>query len=545
MNKRSNDMSRSKIAQKLELARVLHRAGLFKFAGLSKTRRIIKGARAWGRSPAFGFTALAVRQPDSVAVIDDGGSATFRELDRRSNALARGLRQVGIGEGSVVGLMGRNHRGFIESLLACSKVGANTLLLNTMFGAPQLADVAEREGMSGLIYDEEFSGVLSDVVGMPRFTSFGAGEAPSISEVITTCSGEEVEAPTVPGRFTLLTSGTTGAPKGAKRGPEKGGLFQAASMLSRLPLRWGERTKVAAPMFHSWGLGHFQLGLLLGSTLVLNRQFDPEATLRSVEQNRCTSLAVVPIMMQRILALPGEVKRRYDLSSLRVTASSGSALPGHLAVAWMDTFGDNLYNLYGSTEVAMASIANPQDLRAAPGTAGRPPTGTRVRILDAQGAPLGVGRTGRIFVASGMSFDGYTSGDDKEQIGEFVSSGDVGHFDGDGRLFVDGRDDEMIISGGENLFPREVEDLIAKRTDVVEVAVIGASDEEWGQRLQAFVVAAAGAKLDEDDIRAYVKSSLASYKVPRDVFFVDSLPRNATGKVLKRALGAEQPAASS
>jgi fatty-acyl-CoA synthase len=241
-------------------------------------------------------------------------------------------------------------------------------------------------------------------------------------------------------------------------------------------------------------------------------------------------------MMQRILALPGEVKRKYDLSSLRVTAASGSALSGHLATEWMDTFGDNLYNFYGSTEVAMATVATPEDMRAAPGTAGKPPLGTIVKILDQQGQPVPQGEAGRIFVANSISFEGYTSGDDKERLEGMVSSGDVGHFDGAGRLFVDGRDDDMIVSGGENVFPREVEDLIAGRDDVEEVAVIGVGDPEWGQRLKAFVVLKPAVVLSEEDVKAYVKQSLASYKVPRDVAFIEALPRNATGKVLRRDL---------
>jgi fatty-acyl-CoA synthase len=240
--------------------------------------------------------------------------------------------------------------------------------------------------------------------------------------------------------------------------------------------------------------------------------------------------------MQRMLALPDDVKRKYDLSSLRITAASGSTLPGHLATEWMDTFGDNLYNFYGSTEVAMASVAAPEDMRAAPGTAGKPPLGTIVKILDSQGEPLPTGQTGRIFVANAISFEGYTSGDDKERLGSMVSSGDVGHFDENGRLFVDGRDDDMIISGGENVFPREVEDLIGGRDQVEEVSVLGVSDSEWGQRLKAFVVLKLGATLSEDDVKAHVKHNLASHKVPRDVVFLDELPRNATGKVLKREL---------
>jgi len=202
----------------------------------------------------------------------------------------------------------------------------------------------------------------------------------------------------------------------------------------------------------------------------------------------------------------------------------------------MDTFGENVYNLYGSTEVAWATIATPEDLRAAPGTAGRPPRGTVVRVVDEEGNDVEPGKTGRLFVGNEMAFEGYTGGGGKEVLDGLLSSGDVGHFDPEGRLFIDGRDDEMIVSGGENVFPREVEDLLSDHEAIKEVAVIGVDDEEFGQRLKAFVVPNEGAELTEDEVKGHVKSNLARYKVPREVEFLDSLPRNATGKVLKREL---------
>jgi fatty-acyl-CoA synthase len=274
--------------------------------------------------------------------------------------------------------------------------------------------------------------------------------------------------------------------------------------------------------------------------MVLRPRFDPEDTLRAVAEHRARVLAVVPVMMQRILSLPDEVKGRYDLSSLELTAASGSALPGELATKWMDEFGDNLYNLYGSTEVAWASIATPEDMRAAPGTAGRPPRGTTIKIVDDQGHELPQGETGRIFIGNQLAFEGYTGGGDKEHLGDLLSSGDVGHFDSDGRLFIDGRDDEMIVSGGENVFPREIEDLLANHEAVEEVAAIGVEDEEFGQRLRAFVVREGGVEVGEDELKEFVKKNLARYKVPREIVFVDELPRNATGKVLKRELAERQ-----
>jgi fatty-acyl-CoA synthase len=280
------------------------------------------------------------------------------------------------------------------------------------------------------------------------------------------------------------------------------------------------------------------MSLPTASTIVLRRRFDPEDTLRAVRDNRAQVLAVVPVMVQRILRLPEETLAKYDLSSLRITSISGSALPGELALEWMDRFGDSVYNLYGSTEVSWATVATPEDLRAAPGTAGRPPRGTAVRLYDEAGREVPQGEVGRIFVGNEMAFEGYTGGGGKEIVDGLLSSGDVGHIDSEGRLFIDGRDDEMIVSGGENVFPREVEDLLADHEAVVEVAVIGVDDAEFGQRLKAFVVVKDGVEIAEDDLKAHVKANLASYKTPREIEFLEELPRNATGKVLKRDLRA-------
>jgi fatty-acyl-CoA synthase len=293
---------------------------------------------------------------------------------------------------------------------------------------------------------------------------------------------------------------------------------------------------IAAPMFHSWGMLHFALGLSLSSTLVLRRKFDPEGTLSATAQHEATALIVVPVMLSRILELPQETIDLYDLSRLRVIAASGSALPGELATKVMDRFGDVLYNLYGSTEVAWATIATPKDLRAAPGTAGTPPRGTVLRIVDEDGRPVPRGETGRIFVGNEMAFEGYTGGGNKDVLDGLMSTGDVGHLDEAGRLFVDGRDDEMIVSGGENVFPREVEDLLAAREEVEECAVIGVPDAEFGQRLKAFVVLRDGASMTAEAVQEHVKANLARFKVPREVVFLDALPRNATGKILKREL---------
>ena len=320
-----------------------------------------------------------------------------------------------------------------------------------------------------------------------------AGGAPTLDMLARGQSASSLDPPPEPSRVIILTSGTTGTPKGAQR-KQPDSLVPIASLLSAIPLRARETTMIAAPMFHSWGMAHFLLSLTLGSTLVVRRRFDPEDTLAAVAHHRASALAVVPVMLQRIMELPDEVVARYDTSALRVIAVSGSALPGDLATRVMDRFGDVVYNLYGSTEVAWATIAGPADLRAAPGTArAARRAGRSCGCTTTAGTALtGPGQTGRIFVGNEMAFDGYTGGGGKDVIDGLMSTGDVGHFDDGGRLFIDGRDDEMIVSGGENVFPREVEDLLADHPCVAEAAVIGVPDDAWGERLRAYVVAVDG-----------------------------------------------------
>ncbi|HEX6311102.1 MAG TPA: AMP-binding protein, partial [Acidimicrobiia bacterium] len=450
-----------------------------------------------------------------------------------------GLAGAGVGAGDTVGVLCRNHRGFVETTVALGKLGADALLLNTGFAAAQIADVAAAHTPRALVYDDDLASRLGNLgPNVTRIRAWPVDEragGPTVDELIAAGPPTALAAPDRAGRLIVLTSATTGPPRGAARGPVTS-VDGAVALLARIPLRSREATMIAAPLFHSWGFAHFALGLSLRSTLVLRRRFDAEATLAAVASTRATALVVVPVMLRRILALGPERLRARDVSSLRVVAASGSPLTASLATRFMDEFGEVLYNLYGSTEVAWATVATPDDLRAAPGTAGRLPRGTVVRVFDDHGHDVAPGSPGRIFVGNRMLFEGYTGGGTKETIRGLMSTGDVGHFDGAGRLFVDGRDDDMIVSGGENVFPSEVEELLARHPAIEEAAVVGVPDDEFGQRLKAFVVTRAGAELTADDVRGLAREQLARFKVPREVEFVDDLPRNETGKIVKRAL---------
>jgi acyl-CoA synthetase (AMP-forming)/AMP-acid ligase II len=535
---------RSSAADSAFELKVLQEAGVLGFLRPDKALKMGATFLRWGASPATGVATAAIHYPHEIAIVDERGALGFERLHRRSNALAHSFAAMGIGHEDGVGIMCRNHRGFVEATLAAAKLGAGVLYLNTMFAGPQLAEVTRREKPKALVYDAEFAGLLEGVDdSVARIIGWvdedeEPGE-PTLEQLIAAGAESDLRPPPDKPRFVILTSGTTGTPKGAQRSSPDG-LLGIAALIDKIPFRSRETMMIAAPLFHSWGFFHFVMSLPTASTMVLRRRFDPEETLQAVQESRAEVLAAVPVMVQRILALPDETLASYDLSSLRITSLSGSALPGELALAWMDRFGDSVYNLYGSTEVAYATIATPEDLRAAPGTAGRPPRGTTVRILDEAGEEVPRGDVGRIFVGNEMSFEGYTGGGGKEVIDGLLSSGDVGHIDSGGRLFIDGRDDEMIVSGGENVFPREVEDLLADHQAVAEAAVIGVEDSEFGQRLKAFVVAKDGVEIGEDELKAHVKANLASYKTPREVEFLEELPRNATGKVLKRDLHARE-----
>jgi fatty-acyl-CoA synthase len=520
-------------------AAVCLRSGM---VGLEPPHRMAQLVRAIERYGLLGgsITAAALRHGDRPAVVDERGSVTYQELDQNSNALANAWRERGLEAGQGVAILVRNHRGFLESVFAAAKCGARIILLNTSFAGPQIHEVAMREGTDLLVHDEEYGELLGDIAP-PHGSWYAWTDEPRQDSLDALIEGGDTSSPLKPSvqaRITILTSGTTGTPKGAPRSEPKS-LGLVGGLLSKVPFRAGEVTELCVPMFHALGFAQALVGISLGSTLLIRRRFEPEETLRSVERHRATAMVMVPVMLQRTVDKLDEIDLRPDTSSLRIIFLSGSALGPDLAVRAMKAFGPVVYNLYGSTEVAYATIATPEDLRAEPATAGRVVRGSLVKLFDDQGREVPEGKTGRIFVGNLGQFEGYTGGGTKEMIDGLMSSGDVGHFDREGRLFIDGRDDEMIVSGGENVFPTEVEALLAGHEAVSEAAVIGVDDVEFGQHLKAFVVTRPGATLSEDDVKGYVKDNLARYKVPREVVFLDELPRNATGKVLKRELEEE------
>ncbi len=509
--------------------------------GPQRPRRLVQLLLAFDRFGMLGgaVAAGAIRHGDRPAVIDELGELTYQQLDERSNALANAWRELGLQPGEGVAVLARNHRGFLEAVFAAAKCRAKIVLLNTSFAGPQIQEVASREGTDLLVYDDEYSEMLAGVEP-PRGNWRAWAQAPgqdTLEALIRRGSSKPPPKSDVAARIVILTSGTTGTPKGAPRA-EPRSLAPLGGFLSKVPFRAGEVTELCVPMFHALGFVHSILGIALGSTLVIRRHFDPEEVLESLEHRRASALVVVPVMLQRMLdkASSRQLKPRERFEQLRIVFVGGSQLGAELCKRAMASFGPIVYNLYGSTEVAVATIATPEDLLEEPGSVGKVVRGSVVQVLDDRGEQVAPGITGRLFVGNASQFEGYTGGGAKEFVRGLMASGDVGHFDSAERLFIDGRDDDMIVSGGENVFPGEVEELLAGHDAVQEVAVIGVDDEQFGQRLKAFVVTRGGAELSEDQVMEFVRDNLARYKVPREVVFLEELPRNSTGKVLKREL---------
>jgi acyl-CoA synthetase (AMP-forming)/AMP-acid ligase II len=531
----------SRFEQALGIVGTLWRARMIAPMRPDRYLKMAAAMRREGMGMTVGFASAAQRCPDRPGLIDELGTLTWRQLDERINALAAALQKLPSGRPKVIGIMCRNHRGFVEALVAANRIGSDVLLLNTSFAGPAMADVVNREDVDAVIYDEEFTATvdraLADRPDATRIVAWTDGEHElTVEQLIAEHLGQHPERTGGKSKIILLTSGTTGTPKGAKQSGGGAGVGTLKAILDRTPWRAEETVVIVAPMFHAWGFSQLIFAASMACTVVTRRKFDPEATLELIDRHQATGLAVVPVMFDRIMDLPDDVRNRYSGRSLRFAAASGSRMRPDVVISFMDQFGDVIYNNYNATEAGMIATATPEDLRAAPDTAGRPAGGTEIRILDPEFNELPVGEVGTIYVRNDTQFDGYTSGAGKDFHAGFMSSGDVGYLDENGRLFVVGRDDEMIVSGGENVYPIEVEKTLAAHPEVAEAAVIGVDDEQYGQRLAAFVVLEPGGSASVETLKQHVRDNLANYKVPREIAILDELPRGSTGKIQRNEL---------
>ena len=516
-------------------------------AGATDPRGIVALARnlPWllGRGPSLGIVSQmnAVVLRDKAALHDRNGVLTWSELDRRANQAANTLWQLGLRSNDRVATLLRNGREAIEIALGAQKLGMVACPLNTWAKPKELESTLATADPSVLVYDTAHAEQVERCApeGLPLV--FVGASAKALEGSLDYEELMEDQAATPPAPFTrdpgsprviIHTSGTTGSPKGASRNASAAGVGALANLLSVVPYQRDDVILCPAPLFHSFGLATFTFGTVLGATFVLPEKFDPKGSLDLIEAHGATAASFVPVMIKRILALPEGVRSAYDLSSLRIVMASGSAMGEGLRRQTLELFGPVLSDLYGSTEAGWVAIATPEDIKQRPKAAGKPTPGIEVRIFGEDGEEKPTGETGEIYVRSDLLFEGYTSGDGKDQRDGFMTIGDLGHLDEDGYLYIDGRADDMVVVGGENVYPAEIEEVIGGISGVDDVAVMGVPDDEYGQVLTAFVVGSVSQK----KVTSVCKEELASYKVPKRVQLVDELPRTSTGKVVKREL---------
>ncbi len=502
---------------------------------LSIPRLLVRGPSLGiiSRNNAFAFGS-------KPAIHDRDGTLTWAELDRRANRAASMLAAIGASPGDRVAMLLRNGHEMAELILGCQKSGIVACPLNTWAKPKELTATIGGSKPVVLIYDQLHAEQVKEAGSRGAvLVQVGEGEgvkgSKSYEVLLADASARPPAAVTLnrgSARIIIHTSGTTGTPKGASRDSSASGIGALANILGVVPYRRDDVLLIPTPMFHSFGLASFSFGTALGTTMVMPERFDPAETLELIEKHKVTALSLVPVMIRRIVALPEAKRKAHDLSSLRILMASGSVLSDDLRRAATELFGPVMYDLYGSTEIGWVAIATPEDIATRPRTVGKPVEGTEVAVFSASGEKLGRGEIGELYIKSEILFEGYISGDTKDERDGYMSIGDLGHFDEDGFLYVEARTDDMVVVGGENVYPVEVEQIIEDIPGVEEVTVFGMESEEYGHVLIAFVVG----KVTAAEVKKACKAELASYKVPKEVKVVKELPRTSTGKVLKREL---------
>jgi fatty-acyl-CoA synthase len=532
-------------------ARVVHRSGLLWELTVPGVRVALVALLSGARSPSLTFRIHAANSPDKTALLWRDRRLTYGELNHRIDRVAVGFHRRGVRRGASVLVMMRNRPEFIEVQTAAGRIGAAGVNVSWRSTGAELGYLATNCRAQAIVFEADLwpaveqatknlpwiqprglIAVGADVPGCSRYEEDFLGDPASHLDVE---KGVDEDAAVV-----VYTSGTTGKPKGAVRKFPRDALQQVLRFLAETPMRNDDMHLVACPLYHTTAFGFLAMSSILGATAVIADEFKPESFLQLVERHRITTTAMVPTMLHRVMSLDADVRSKYDVSSLRAIFTTSAPLPGPLALQVMDYFGDVLFNIYGATETGVVTMATAADLRAAPGTIGKPIPGNEIRLVDEKGSDVASGSVGELYVRNGMLVDGYHGDPDSTRasmLDGFFTVGDLARRDPEGRYFIEGRRSDMIISGGVNVYPAEIEGALEAHPQVAEAAVIGVEDPDWGERVRAFVVPRAGeTALDENGLRAWCRERLSGAKVPRDFVLLEALPRNPTGKVLKREL---------
>lgn len=499
--------------------------------------RVAIDALANEPSPTVAFRMHHRLRPNREALVDGAMRLTYAELDERIDRIATVLDDSGVRARDGVLIAVHNRAAIIEVAAAASRIGARAVPFSYRSTERELAYVVEHASIKAAVVEPELARVLERAAAGVSILIAGDDATDYESKVASALPFVPRGAKAVPaGETVTYTSGTTGKPKGAVRGYAREMQRSVVEFLAASPLRGEDRHLAVCPLYHSTGAGFAAFTFALGGTVVIARSFDPEGFLRSVERERITTTALVPTMIHRLVELPKE-KSDYDLSSLRVVFSGGAPLSGSLAKRFMHRFGRILYNFYGSTETGINTFANPDELLRSPGTIGSVVPGTEIRLLDDDGNEVAPGAVGEVYVKNGMMIAGYhgdRASTDRSMRDGFFSVGDLARIDAHGLYHIAGRKRDMIISGGVNVYPVEVENVLAAVPGVAEASVVGVPDAEWGERVVAFIVR--NDAIEAAEILQRARGELAGPKLPREIRFVESLPKNPTGKVLKAEL---------
>jgi acyl-CoA synthetase (AMP-forming)/AMP-acid ligase II len=503
------------------------------------------------------LTNHADLQPKTLAVVDDRPdgtiiSWTYAELERRANRLGHALAGLGVGRGTKVVWCGQNSPDVVVLVNAARKIGATAVPLNYRLSDEEAVYVTDHCDATVVYVDAEFAPMFERVrARLPKVRHIIVFDGPASEGMLSAESFVEAAPDTPPpadggdaGDTMIYTSGTTGKPKGAlRRGA--GDPTQVMAMLALIGYRADDIYITTGPLYHSGPGGFMGIALILGQTVVVQRKFDATDWLRLVEKYKVTTTFSAPTPIRMICSLPADVKARFDRSSMRRMIAN--AAPWSVALKQMylaDFPDDSLWEVYGSTELGVNCILEPADQLRKPGSCGKAAPGVEIKLFDDNGKEVkgtGPDSAGELFVRSASIFADYYKQHDKfleDQRHGYQTVGDIAYRDAEGYFYICDRKKDMIISGGVNIYPAEIESALESHPDIYEAAVFGIPSEEWGESVHAVVVARPGSTLTADDVAAHARVHLAGYKVPRSVTFIDELPKTGSGKILKRELRA-------
>jgi fatty-acyl-CoA synthase len=550
---------RRRVDRALFFGKVLRASGVAVPVRPSRFLEFVKSARQTKVGPHLAPMFHAAASPDKEALVEYGERGvrrlTWGELDATINRLAHALVERGVRGGSRIALMLPNCIEYLIAQQALARLGA-TVQIGYRSKAGEIAYILTNAEPVATIVHADYKAAMDEARAQVGANAGGpqivvGGVLPNGST--TTANATEWDralasaSPDIPprteggdgGGVIVYTSGTTGKPKGANRSWKKTGFESVADMILQVGMRADDRHLVVCPLYHSAAPAFVAIMMSLGATVVLLTHFDPEGALDIIQRERITCSLMVPTMLIRISNLPAETLAKYDTSSLRWVMSGAAPLTTEAARRFMAAFGPKLWNFYGATETGLVTLAGPHDHVARPGTIGRAMRGNTIRLLDDEGLDVPDGGIGELYAQNATLMSGYHNNDEATSSAQregFYSVGDMGRVDSDGYYYLESRKHDMVISGGVNIYPREIEDHLHTHPAILEAAVVGVPDPEWGETLRAFVVVRTGQSVSETDVIDYCRRGLADFKRPRKVTFVAELPRNPTGKILKREL---------